>query len=48
MEIVYERVAGIDVHNKQITVAVRVPGEQPGRAVSRCVSTARSTRRCGR
>jgi hypothetical protein len=26
MEIVYERVAGIDVHKRQITVAVRSPG----------------------
>lgn len=31
MQIVYERVAGIDVHKKQITVAVRTPGEQPGK-----------------
>ncbi|GAA0902327.1 hypothetical protein Vau01_122790 [Virgisporangium aurantiacum] len=27
MEIVYERVAGIDVHKRQITVAVRSPGQ---------------------
>lgn len=31
MEIVYERVAGIDVHKKQITIAVRTPGDQPGK-----------------
>jgi transposase len=30
MEIVYERVAGIDVHKRQITVAVRSPGQRPG------------------
>jgi transposase len=30
MEIVYRRVAGIDVHKKQVTVAVRTPGEQAG------------------
>jgi transposase len=30
VEIVYSRVAGIDVHKKQITVAVRTPGERPG------------------
>lgn len=30
MEIVYERVAAIDVHKKQITVAVRTPGSGPG------------------
>lgn len=30
MEIVYPRVAAIDVHKKQITVAVRVPGAQVG------------------
>jgi transposase len=27
---VYRRVAGIDVHKKQVTVAVRTPGEQAG------------------
>jgi hypothetical protein len=26
MEIVYERVAGVDVHKRQITVAIRTPG----------------------
>jgi len=31
MEIVYERVAGIDVHKKQITVTVRTPGQRPGK-----------------
>jgi transposase len=30
VEIVYQRVAGIDVHKKQITVAVRTSGEQAG------------------
>ena len=30
MEIVYERVAGIDVGKKEIALAVRTPGEQPG------------------
>jgi transposase len=30
MEIVFSRVAAIDVHKKQVTVAVRVPGDQPG------------------
>lgn len=30
MEIVYERVAGIDVGKKVIAVAVRAPGERPG------------------
>jgi transposase len=30
MEIVYERVAAIDVHKKQITVAMRIPGAQSG------------------
>ena len=30
MEIVYPRVAAIDVHKKQITVAVRTPGERAG------------------
>jgi len=30
VEIVYERVAAIDVHKKQITVAVRTPGDRPG------------------
>jgi hypothetical protein len=28
VEILYERVAAIDVHKKQITVAVRTPGGQ--------------------
>jgi transposase len=31
MEIVYERVAGIDVHKRQITVAIRTPGQRPGK-----------------
>jgi Transposase len=31
MEIVYERVAGIDVHKRQITVAVRIPGQRGAR-----------------
>ena len=30
MEIVYERVAAIDVGKKEIAVTVRVPGETPG------------------
>jgi transposase len=30
VEILYERVAAIDVHKKQITVAVRIPGGKPG------------------
>jgi transposase len=30
VEIVYERVAAIDVHKKQITVAVRTPGDRVG------------------
>ena len=30
MQIVYERVAGIDVGKKIIAVAVRTPGNQPG------------------
>jgi transposase len=30
VEIVYQRVAAIDVHKKQITVAVRTPGERAG------------------
>ena len=31
VEIMYESVAGIDVHKKQITVAVRTPGVRRGR-----------------
>src|SRR4051812_44167827 len=31
VEIMYERVAGIDVHKKQVTVAVRTPGARRGR-----------------
>ena len=31
MEIVYERVAGIDVHKRQVTVTVRIPGQRPGK-----------------
>ena len=31
MEIVYERVAAIDVGKKIIAVAVRTPGERPGK-----------------
>ena len=31
MEIVYERVAGIDVGKKIVAVAVRTPGEHPGK-----------------
>ena len=31
MEIVYQRVAGIDVGKKIIAVAVRTPGERPGK-----------------
>jgi transposase len=35
MDIVHPRVAGIDVHEKVIWVAVRLPGDQPGgRAVT--------------
>jgi transposase len=30
VEIVYSRVAGIDVRKKQVTVAVRTPSDQPG------------------
>ncbi len=30
MEIVYPRVAGIDVGKKIVAVAVRTPGDQPG------------------
>ena len=29
MEIVYERVAGIDVGKKEVAVTVRVPGQTP-------------------
>ena len=32
MEVVHPRVAGIDVHKKVIWVAVRLPGQGPGRA----------------
>ena len=31
MEIMYERVAGIDIGKKIVAVAVRTPGERPGR-----------------
>ena len=31
VEIVYERVAGIDVGKKIVAVAVRTPGERPGK-----------------
>jgi transposase len=31
VEIIYERVAGIDVGKKIIAVAVRTPGERPGK-----------------
>jgi transposase len=30
MDIVHPRVAGIDVHKRQVTVAVLLPGEGPG------------------
>jgi transposase len=30
VEIVYERVAGIDVGKKEVAVTVRVPGDGPG------------------
>lgn len=30
MEIVHPRVAGLDVHKKQVTVAVLLPGPTPG------------------
>ncbi|MCA1693223.1 MAG: hypothetical protein LC749_00025 [Actinobacteria bacterium] len=30
MEIIFPWVAAIDVHKKQVTVAVRTPGQQPG------------------
>ena len=30
MEIVYERVAAIDVGKKEVAVTVRVPGQTPG------------------
>ena len=30
MEVVHPRVAGIDVHEKVVWVAVRLPGERPG------------------
>ena len=30
MEVIYERVAGIDVGKKEIAVTVRIPGEGPG------------------
>jgi len=41
MEVVYQHVAGIDVHKKQITVAVRTPGEpgQPRRQQVRRFAT---------
>ena len=35
VEIVFARVAGIDVHKRQVTVAVRVPGDQSGGGESR-------------
>ena len=35
MEIVFARVAGIDVHKRQVTVAGRVPGDQSGGGESR-------------
>jgi transposase len=30
MDIIHPHVAGIDVHKKQISVAVRLPGQMPG------------------
>jgi hypothetical protein len=45
VEIVYERVAGIDVGKKILAVAVRTPGEHPGSVASRYASTTPSTRR---
>ena len=30
MEIIYERIAAIDVGKKEIAVAVRTPGQRPG------------------
>jgi RNase H-fold protein (predicted Holliday junction resolvase) len=32
MELIYERVAAIDVGKKEIAVAVRTPGDGPGAA----------------
>lgn len=30
MQVLYQRVAGIDVHKKEVRLAVRVPGDEPG------------------
>jgi hypothetical protein len=45
VEIVYERVAAIDVGKNIIAVAVRTPGERPGSVTSSYASTTPSTRR---
>jgi len=45
VEIMYESVAGIDVHKKQITVAVRTPGGDAD-GISRYAVTRRSSPRC--
>ena len=48
MEVVYERVAAIDVHKKQITVAARTPGEQPGQRRQQVRKYRTFSRRCAR
>jgi hypothetical protein len=45
VEIMYERVAAIDVGKKLIAVAVRTPGEKAGKRRHRYASTTPSTRR---
>jgi hypothetical protein len=45
MQVMYERVAAIDVGKKIIAVAVRTPGERVGSAASRSASSTRSIRR---
>lgn len=48
MEIVFARVAGIDVHKRQVTVAVRVSDDQSGGGESRVQLVGRCDRRaCG-
>jgi transposase len=47
VEILYPRVAGIDVGKREIAVAVRVPGDIPGERRQRVRKFKPSTRCCG-
>jgi transposase len=48
MKVMYERVAGIDVHKDMIKVAIRSPGDKPWTRKTEILTSARFTGCCRR